>query len=71
MYTPVNTSFTVKKWDVMGSSLHGHVCMLNVSCEGSTDICRHGYSHFAKRKLLCISLFNFIIITCITFQILR
>ena len=28
MNTPVNPSFTISKWGVRGSSLHGHVCMM-------------------------------------------
>ena len=29
MYTPVNPNFTVLKWGVMGSSLHGLVFMMH------------------------------------------
>ena len=29
MHTPVNPSFTIEKWGVRGSSLHGHVIMMN------------------------------------------
>ena len=29
MYTPVNPNFTIQKWDVRGSTLHGHFCMMN------------------------------------------
>ena len=29
-YTPVNPSFTIKKWDVRGYSLHGHVFMMSI-----------------------------------------
>ena len=28
MYTPVNPSFTIKKWGVRGCRLHGRVCMI-------------------------------------------
>ena len=28
MYTPVNPSFTIYKWGVRGSSLHGHVFVI-------------------------------------------
>ena len=28
MYTPVNPSFTINKWDLRGSSLHGHVFVM-------------------------------------------
>ena len=28
MYTPVNPSFTIHKWGVRGSSLHGHVFVM-------------------------------------------
>ena len=28
MYTPVNPNFTILKWGVRGSSLHGHVIMM-------------------------------------------
>ena len=27
-HSPVNSSFTILKWGVRGSSLHGHVCMM-------------------------------------------
>ena len=28
MYTPVNPSFTIYKWEVRGSSFHGHVFVM-------------------------------------------
>ena len=28
MYTPVNPSFTISKWEVRASTLHGHVSMM-------------------------------------------
>ena len=43
MYTPVNPSFTIKKWGVMGSSLHGHVILMNTN--SFNQLVTNGFSH--------------------------
>ena len=43
MYIPVNPSFTIKKWGVRGSSLHGHGCMMSCGMRKiSFRICKQG-----------------------------
>ena len=37
MYTPVNPSFTIEKWDVRGSSLHELVFMMNSCASALAD----------------------------------
>ena len=31
-FASVKLNFAIKKWGVMGSTLHGHVCMMKLSC---------------------------------------
>ena len=59
MYTPVNPSFTIKKWSLRGSELYRHVfVMISLLSEEACCLARVVLAHFdgviSPMKIICM-----------------
>ena len=52
MYTPVNPSFTIYKWDVEGCTLHGHISTMQYTIAIFTAV-KHTHTKIRLKSVIC------------------